>query len=316
MTTPLAQQRALAHGEACVLLPTVGAIAVSGPDRLKLIHSLTTQHVANLTAGTSVENLVLSPQGRIEHQFGMIDDGHRAVLFSETAAALGDWLNRMRFMMQVTIEPLSGQVVASFADATNTAVQLGASASWRDPWSEATGVSYAAQPYGAAAYPLTLHLVETAPADSLDAATLTALRIAAWRPQFSTEVDERALPHELDLLRSAVHLNKGCYRGQETVAKVHNLGHPPRRLTFLHLDGFVPASGALVRLEPEGKPVGRITSAAMHYEDGPIALVLLKRATDPEAVLSVDDTDAPITASQTVIVSPDAGRTVQLPPRR
>ncbi|MFD2674387.1 CAF17-like 4Fe-4S cluster assembly/insertion protein YgfZ [Gulosibacter bifidus] len=316
MTTPLAQQRALANGAASVLLPNIGAVAISGPDRLKLIHSLTTQHVANLPAGESVENLVLSPQGRIEHQFGMIDDGDRAVLFSETATALGDWFNRMRFMMRVEIAALSGQVVGSFADAADAATQFGASVSWRDPWAEATGLSYASQPYGGAAYPLTLHLVDTPPADALDAATLTPLRIAAWRPQFSTEVDDRALPHELDLLRSAVHLNKGCYRGQETVAKVHNLGHPPRRLAFLHLDGFVPASGALVRLEPEGKPVGRITSAAMHYEDGPIALALLKRTTNPGAVLCVDDADAPITASQTVIVSPDAGRTVQLPPRR
>ena len=111
-------------------------------------------------------------------------------------------------------------------------------------------------------------------------------------------------------------MNKGCYRGQETVAKVHNLGHPPRRLTFLTLDGVVPEHGALIRLEPEGKPVGRITSAAMHYEEGPIALALLKRTTPTDVPLSVDDSSAPITASQVEIVAPDAGRTVQLPPRR
>ena len=78
---------------------------------------------------------------------------------------------------------------------------------------------------------------------------LEALRIAAWRPRAATEVDATTIPHELDWLRSAVHLSKGCYRGQETVAKVHNLGHPPRRLVMLHLDGsdgVLPAPGSAV----------------------------------------------------------------------
>ena len=64
-----------------------------------------------------------------------------------------------------------------------------------------------------------------------------ALRVEAWRPRLGREVDERAIPHELDWLRTGVHLDKGCYRGQETVARVFNLGRPPRRLVLLHLDG-------------------------------------------------------------------------------
>jgi folate-binding protein YgfZ len=130
------------------------------------------------------------------------------------------------------------------------------------------------------------------------------------------EVDAATLPHELDWLRTAVHLDKGCYRGQETVAKVHNVGKPPRRLTFLHLDGTdhtVPVSGAAVTLD--GVEVGHVTSSALHHEAGPIALALLRRATDPGAPLTVVGPDGEtIAASQTPIVNPEGVATTR-PPR-
>ncbi len=167
---------------------------------------------------------------------------------------------------------------------------------------------------------------------------LEALRVAAWRPRFATEVDAKSLPHELDWLRSAVHLSKGCYRGQETVAKVHNLGHPPRRLVLLHLDGsegVLPVAGDEVRLGE--KVVGQITTAVRHYELGPIALAVVKRSADPAAELTVmtgtadagaadsaEDSEAAdgatdvapgisIAATQEVIVPTDAGAAVDVP---
>jgi folate-binding protein YgfZ len=143
---------------------------------------------------------------------------------------------------------------------------------------------------------------------------LEALRIAAWRPRFATEVDDKTIPHELDWLRSAVHLHKGCYRGQETVAKVHNLGHPPRRLVMLHLDGsesVLPQPGDPVAVDD--KVVGHITSAARHHELGPIALAVVKRNTDPDAVLTVTSDGTAIAASQEVIVPPDAGAVANVP---
>ena len=86
---------------------------------------------------------------------------------------------------------------------------------------------------------------------------LEALRVAAWRPRLGHETDHRTIPHEVDWLRTAVHLTKGCYRGQETVARVHNLGRPPRRLVMLHLDGSghgLPEQGADVLLDgPPGR---------------------------------------------------------------
>ena len=140
------------------------------------------------------------------------------------------------------------------------------------------------------------------------------MRIAAWRPRFGTEVDEKTIPHELDWLRSAVHLSKGCYRGQETVAKVHNLGHPPRRLVMLHLDGsdaVLPSEGDDVVLDD--KTVGRVTSVGRHYELGPIALAVIKRNTDPEATLTVPVGDTIVAAAQEIIVPPSAGATADVP---
>ena len=120
-----------------------------------------------------------------------------------------------------------------------------------------------------------------------------ALRIEAGRPRRAREVDERAIPHELDWLRTAVHLTKGCYPGQETVARTLNLGRPPRRLTLLQLDGLaggLPAPGDVVRLGE--RAVGAVTSAARHHELGPIALALLRRGVPVEAALSVDVSEA------------------------
>ena len=128
-----------------------------------------------------------------------------------------------------------------------------------------------------------------------------ALRVAAWRPRLGFETDHRTIVHEVDWLRTAVHLHKGCYRGQETVARVHNLGRPPRRLTFLHLDGsghVLPARGS--EITHEGRAVGFVTSVARHYEDGPIGLALLKRNLPTDIELTVDG----LQAAQEVVVRP------------
>jgi folate-binding protein YgfZ len=143
---------------------------------------------------------------------------------------------------------------------------------------------------------------------------LEALRVAAWRPRFAREVDARSIPHELDWLRSAVHLAKGCYRGQETVAKVHNLGRPPRRLVQLDLDGseaVLPLPGDTV-LDGD-QEVGSVTSSALHHEEGPIALAVVKRSVPEAATLLVRTADADVAAAQRVIVPADAGPAVAVP---
>ncbi|SJM71650.1 folate-binding protein YgfZ [Gulosibacter sp. 10] len=352
---PLGEQRTLQRGESVVDCSHLDVVEVGGEDRLSWIDSLTTQAVAGLAAGGSAENLLLSPQGRIEHAFGMLEDGASVWLITEAGrgAELAEWFHRMRFMMRVKVTDRSDEL---FAIATLGEHDLGAAAPngtplvWSDPWCEGVegAVSYAVaapESHPSHGFPLRLHLVDAAGRDELAARVrggglevsgtmaLEALRIAAWRPRQAFEVDERAIPHELDLLRSAVHLNKGCYRGQETVAKVHNLGHPPRRLAMLDLegtDGRLPEPGALVHLasDPEGRPVGRVTSSTLHFEDGPVSLALLKRTVDPEAELvvaltsqnplvegadAVEGEPVRLAALQTVIVSPESGRTVQVP---
>jgi folate-binding protein YgfZ len=128
---------------------------------------------------------------------------------------------------------------------------------------------------------------------------LEALRIAHGQPRLGLETDHRTIPHELGWLETAVHLDKGCYRGQETVARVHNLGRPPRRLVLLHLDGsesVLPEPGEPVLLGD--RQVGTVTSAARHYELGPIALALVKRSTPADETLLAGG----VAAAQEVLV--------------
>jgi folate-binding protein YgfZ len=115
---------------------------------------------------------------------------------------------------------------------------------------------------------------------------LEAERVAAGRARLLFETDHKSIPNELGFLNNAVHMNKGCYRGQETVAKVFNLGQPPRRLVLLHLDGSMvamPEHGSKVFMED--KEVGYIGTMARHYELGPIALAIIKRNTPGTAQL-------------------------------
>ncbi|NNC11682.1 folate-binding protein YgfZ [Planctomonas sp. JC2975] len=215
--------------------------------------------------------------------------------------------------------------VAGAAAASN-----GVALVWHDPWPEvvAGGHQYARpeHQHPGAAYRWVETLVPRdalgALAEAVAAGELTAagvlaaeaLRIAAWRPRLAAEVDERTIPHELDWLRTAVHLNKGCYRGQETIAKVHNLGHPPRRMVFLHLDGSqgvqVPAGAEVLAGE---NVVGRVTSSGIHHELGPIALAVVKRSTDPSADLVVRVGDELVAAAQETIVPTDAGAEADVP---
>jgi folate-binding protein YgfZ len=128
---------------------------------------------------------------------------------------------------------------------------------------------------------------------------IDAQRVAAHRPRIGFETDHKSIPNEIGVLNAAVHMNKGCYRGQETVAKIFNLGNPPRRLVMLHLDGSdvgFPAQGT--KIENDGVPVGFIGTVARHHELGTIALAIVKRNTPIDITLTVDG----IPASQQVIV--------------
>lgn len=320
---PTAEQRALARGGAVVDLSNRGVVTVTGPDRLTWLHSVTSQDLASLAPRTSAETLVLSPHGHVEHVAGVVDDGTTTWLLTEGADAepLARWLDSMRFMLRVEVADVSDRW-ATVAEPVDAEGAEGEPVTWRDPWPHVVGggTRYGppAEEHPGAERPWRLVLV---PRDELEqhvaareaagwrlAGTWAAeaLRVAAWRPRHATEVDHRTVPHELDWLRTAVHLHKGCYRGQETIARVHNLGRPPRRLVFLHLDGsghLVPVAGAQVT--HEGRPVGTVTSVARHHELGPVALAVVKRGLDPVAELLVACEGGDVAAAQEVVVPPE-----------
>lgn len=334
--SPLGEQRALAAGTAIAPLGDRAVLAVPGEDRLSWLDSLASQGLTRLAPGESTELLILDPHGHVEHAASVLDDGQTTWLLVDRQDGEGllSWLRRMRFRLRVDPRDAGGEyAVVGGTRAALAAVDAAAPAGmplvWVDPWPRvsAGGHAYAMiEPHPAAGRDWAEAIVTRAEEQRIaDAAAdgdvalaglaaVDALRVAAWRPRWSAEVDERALPHELDWLRTAVHLEKGCYRGQETVAKVHNLGHPPRRIVALQLDGsdsILPAHGDEVFAGDSA--VGVVTSAALHYEDGPIALAVVRRTTPTDAVLTVRTADGALVAAQEVIVPPEAGATANVP---
>ena len=309
---PMREQRLLAEGLGVVDLSNRGVVTVAGPDRLSWLHSLTSQQLTDLPPRPAAQALVRTPKGPLEHALHVVDDGERTWITVEpgTAPALAAWLDSMRFMLRVEVEDVSGRYAVLGESVGREGVE-GEPPTWLDPWPRIVGDSVTYGP------PVEDHPARDrrwreviVPVDEVESAVgdrelvgtwaAEALRVAAWRPRLGAETDHRTIAHEVDWLRTAVHLHKGCYRGQETVARVHNLGRPPRRIAFLHLDGSghtLPDPGAEVLLGD--KVVGRVTSVARHHEDGPIALAVLKRNTDAETDLLVTPT---IAAAQTEIV--------------
>jgi tRNA-modifying protein YgfZ len=293
------EQRALARGEGFVDLSHRDVAAVTGPQRLEWLHLLLTQHVAELPPGESTEALVLSAKGHVEHALYLVDDGETTWFHTEPGQAgpLLAYLDSMRFMYQVE----TADRTADFA-----VIHLPAGSIAEVP----SGTLVRETAYGRDAFlprpGLPSFASDASNGPAIGVLALEALRVEAHRPRLGRETDHRTIPHEVDWLGSAVHLHKGCYRGQETVARVHNLGRPPRRLVFLHLDGSevkLPEHGDPVRLAaegPESRQLGFVTTAARHHELGPIALALVKRNTPADAELLAGDT----IAAQELVVAP------------
>ena len=280
---PAQEQRALAQGAAWADLSHLAIIEVSGDDRAKWLHDLTTQHLSDLAVGTWTSALILDHNGHLEYQFNLVDDGNAAylVLDSQYAPTLLQYLLKMRFMLKVDARNAS----ADFAvlRAPGLATDIGG-------------------PFALVPRPEldAMKKVFNENAKEVGTWALDAERVAAGRPRIGFDTDHKSIPNELGLLNKSVHMSKGCYRGQETVAKIFNLGAPPRRLVMLHLDGSAvvfPAPGTPV--ENNGVQVGFLGTVARHHELGPIALALIKRSTPTDAVLTVDG----ISAAQEVIVS-------------
>ncbi|MFI7011589.1 YgfZ/GcvT domain-containing protein [Streptomyces sp. NPDC050145] len=291
------EQRALADGRGVVDLSHRGVITVTGDDRLSWLHLLLTQHVSDLPPGQATEALILSANGHIEHALYLVDDGTTTWAHIEpgTGEELLAYLESMKFFYRVDV-----------ADRTDEFAVVHLPAGSIAPVPD--GVAVRETAYGRDLFlpraDLESYASDNGPAVGLLA--YEALRVEQHRPRVGLETDHRTIPHELGWIGSAVHLQKGCYRGQETVARVQNLGKPPRRLVFLHLDGsevHLPPHGAEVRLAsdgPEGRKIGFVTTSARHHELGPIALALVKRNVPVDAELIAETT----AAAQEVVVEP------------
>jgi hypothetical protein len=275
---PNKEQKELVSGNGWADLSHRGVISISGKDRLTWLHALTTQHLEKLTPGDWQEALILDAQGHIVEQLFLVDDGQIIWIHTEAerVAPLIEYLEKMKFMLDVDVKDQSN----------NYAVLRAAGVV------DSIGGPYALVPRG--------ELTDTINAfnkthTQVGIWAFEALRVAQGRARLLFEVDHKSIPNELGFLNKAVHMQKGCYRGQETVAKVFNLGQPPRKLVLLHLDGSMvelPEHWAKITLD--GKEIGYIGTVARHFELGPIALGVIKRNTPQQAQLLAGNVPASI----------------------
>ncbi|MBM7824192.1 folate-binding protein YgfZ [Arcanobacterium pluranimalium] len=307
---PFAEEEALRSGRTLTDLSLLEVVTVTGADRKNWLHNLSTCPFNDMLPGESREMLILDPHGHIEHAAAVTDDGESIWLITDIGKAqpLIDFLESMKFMLRVEIKAVPAVVLglAISASELQASVREAALITWQDPWPHTLpggahyGIADDAHPARNAKRTLLVLPPERAPGvvekllqeGMMPAGLLAweAARIVDRRPRLALDGADSPLPHELDWIRTAVHLNKGCYRGQETVAKLVNLGRPPRRFTYLYLEGpegDLPAPGTEVfRGE---RRVGVLTSVARDFEEGPVGLALIKRSTPVSDQLRVGD---------------------------
>ena len=355
---PLREQALLAQGQAWAWLSR-DVVEVSGADRLSYLTTVSSQVLTDLeNDGSSRQVLFLDANGHILYAAlavsGLVPAPAEQLAPSEQSVlllvdagcgeGLAQLLNSRRFMLRVQAQVRPDlQVAGAIGDGVQKLAGVVANlvTTWSDPWpgitsggsTYFTGTRHPGANYRAGGVVVALEAGQTAPDQAAvpsQAAGLTqvgelaweALRIEAGLPRWAREVDARAIPNELDWLRTGVHLNKGCYPGQETIARTVNLGRPPRRLVQLQLAGWqgqLPEVGARVYLpagdNPAGKVVGAITSVARHWELGNIALALVRRGVPAQAELAVDLEAGYESASQELLVDP-AGKAEASPSQR
>ena len=297
---PFREQRVLRTGAGVVDRSNRDVLQVTGEDRLDWLHTICSQHLTNLVDGDATQALVLSPHGHVEQDWQLVELNGTVWIDTEpgAAATVLDYLQKMRFLRRV--EPVDVSVdwaVLTLVGPATAAVLALAGLPEPDPH-RATALdsggfvrAFSAGtdlvvPRGSAEH-VRQRLAE-AGAVPAGMWAFEALRVEAHRPRLGFETDHRTIPHEIGLIGTAVHLDKGCYRGQETVARVHNLGKPPRRLVLIHLAGEsdeLPEPGTAI--ESGSRSVGFVGTAVQHYELGPIALAVVKRSLPDDAELRV-----------------------------
>ena len=305
---PLGEQRAADTEAIAVDRSHRGVLTLTGNDRQTWLHSISTQFVSDLPDGATTQNLSLDGQGRVEDHWIQTELAGTTYLDTEPwrAQPLLEYLRKMVFWSEVT--PASADLAVLSLLGPKLADQavldvLGVDALPPGLSAVAIGDGFVRRMPGTADGQVELDLLvpRAEAAGWLDRLTQAGVRpggvwayeahrVAAMRARLGVDTDERTIPHEVGWIggpgAGAVHLDKGCYRGQETVARVHNLGRPPRMLALLHLDGSVdrPSTGGPVLAG--GRTVGRLGTVVDHVDLGPIALALLKRGLPGETKLA------------------------------
>jgi tRNA-modifying protein YgfZ len=306
---PFAEQRAAARGVAVVDRSHRELIAVTGEERLSWLHLVISQHVTGLADGAGAEALVLDSQGRVDahmvlaHSDGTVwldtDAGARATSARNQPQSLLDYLDSMRFWSKVEVRDATEErAVLSVIGPETQALLAGLDLTLPENPYGVSGIVRRMPWPGADLLVPRAELrswwdrLTEAGARPMGSWGFEALRVELLRPRMNLDTDERTIPHEVGWVPGAAHVAKGCYRGQETVAKVHNIGRPPRLMALLHLDGSaeaLPETGDPVLLGE--KTVGRVGTVAQHHELGPIALALVKRSVPLDAELSAGAED-------------------------
>jgi tRNA-modifying protein YgfZ len=298
---PLGEQRAAAEDAVVVDRSHRVVIELRGGERKSWLHNISTQHVRDLPDGAVTENLSLDGQGRVEDHWIQTELGD--VTYLDTEAWRGEpllaYLRKMIFWSDVTIEQADLAVLSLLGPrlADRVLGVLGDASLPAENTAETLPGGGFVRRLGGPGGGLDLVVPRAQAADWLDRLTAAGVRragvwayeahrVTALRPRLGVDTDERTIPHEMGWIGSAVHLDKGCYRGQETVARVHNLGKPPRMLVLLHLDGSTdrPAVGDPVLAG--ARTVGRLGTVVDHVDLGPVALALLKRGLPADTPLT------------------------------
>jgi len=294
---PLREQRWLEAGTGTVDLANREVFRITGAARAAYLNLLGTAKLDELAPGRSASTFLLDPQGHILFFAALVETGEEIWGWTEPGcgAGLTDHLNRMRFRMDVDAQLREDMGV----------VWIGSPSDW--PCREGTPNCLG----GAEAFiPRTETESVMARGNPVGLWAYTARRIAAGVVRIGVDTDSRTLPNELGVPSENLDLGKGCYPGQETVARVYNVGAPPRRLVRLHFDGSEERFlDPLTPLTLDGVPVGRLGSMAYHHELGPIGLSLIKRETDDDTTLLADGIPARIDP----LVPRDVGLHVRFP---
>jgi folate-binding protein YgfZ len=323
---PFAEQRAAARRVAVVDRSNREVIAVTGPERLSWLHLVISQHMTELPDGAATEALVLDTQGRVDthmevaHLDGTVwldtDPGAHATGARGARQTLLEYLRSMVFWSKVEPRDATSEraVLTLLGPETD---DLLAKVTLPVPGPhEAAGDEGVVVRRGALGVdllvpredqPLWWERLTANGARPMGSWGYEAFRVEAARPRMELDTDERTIPHEVGWVHVAAHVAKGCYRGQETVAKVHNVGRPPRRMLLLHLDGspeVLPETGDPVR--GGERTVGRVGTVVRHHELGTIALALVKYSVPLDTELLAGQDDRVVQAAIDPDVVPEA----------